>query len=83
MIEIMIVLLRVSENLFFSVLLLIDLQDIKLTRNLESNFLEDNKNYFLSCDFFLEDDDNKLVDFNGATISFTCQILKLGSYERT
>ena len=26
--------------------------------------------------FYLEDDDHKLVDFNGEAISFTCQLIK-------
>ena len=27
--------------------------------------------------FYLEDDDHKPVDFNGETISFTCQLIKI------
>ena len=27
--------------------------------------------------FYLEDDDRKPVDFNGETISFTCQLIKI------
>ena len=36
------------------------------------------KKYFLShIRFNLEDDDNKAVDFNEETISFTCQLIKI------
>ena len=36
-----------------------------------------NKSVLSHITFYLEDDDRKEVDFNGETISFTCQLIKL------
>ena len=36
-----------------------------------------NKSVLSHITFFLEDDDYKPVDFNGETISFTCQLIKI------
>ena len=33
--------------------------------------------FCLFITFYLEDDDHKPVDFNGETISFTCQLIKI------
>ena len=34
-------------------------------------------NLFCLITFYLEDDDHKPIDFNGETISFTCQLIKI------
>ena len=36
-----------------------------------------NKSVFSHITFYLEDDDHKAVDFNGETVSFTCQLNKI------
>ena len=36
-----------------------------------------NKSVLSHITFFQEDDDHKLVEFNGETISFTCQLIKI------
>ena len=36
-----------------------------------------NKSVVSHKKFYLENDDHKLVDFNGETISFTCQLVKI------
>ena len=36
-----------------------------------------NKRVLSHISFYLEDDDHKGVDFNGETISFTCQLIKI------
>ena len=36
-----------------------------------------NKSVISHINFYFEDDDHKPVDFNGETISFTCQIIKI------
>ena len=40
-------------------------------------FKKINKSVLSHITFSLEDDDHKPVDFNGETMSFTCQIIKL------
>ena len=40
-------------------------------------FKEVNESVLSLITFYLEDDDQKPVDFNGETISFTCQLIKL------
>ena len=39
-------------------------------------FQKINKPLLSHITFYLEDDDHKSVDFNGETISFTCQLVK-------
>ena len=39
-------------------------------------FKKKNKSILSHVTFYLEDDDHKSVDFNGETISFTCQLIK-------
>ena len=36
-----------------------------------------NKSVLSHITFYLEDDDYRAVDFNGETISFTCQLIKI------
>ena len=36
-----------------------------------------NKSVLSHITFYLEDDDHKANDFNGETISFTCQLIKI------
>ena len=36
-----------------------------------------NKSVLSHIRFYIEDDDHKQVDFNGETISFTCQLIKI------
>ena len=36
-----------------------------------------NKSVLNTITFYLEDDNNKVVDFNGETLSFTIQIIKI------
>ena len=43
---------------------------IKLFKNV-------NKSVLSHINFYIEDDDHKPVDFNGETISFTCQLIKI------
>ena len=43
---------------------------IKLFKNI-------NKSILSQVTFYFEDDDYKAVDFNGETISFTCQLIQL------
>ena len=40
-------------------------------------FKKINKSILSHITFYLEDDDYKAVDFNGETISFTCQLIKM------
>ena len=40
-------------------------------------FKKVNKSVLCHITFYLEDDDHKPVDFNGETISFTCQLIKI------
>ena len=40
-------------------------------------FKKINKSVLSHITFFFEDDDHKPVDFNGETISFTCQLIKI------
>ena len=56
-------------------------QDIKYTTNQESNFFKNiNKSVLSHITFYLEDDDYIPVCFNGETISFTCQSVKIKVY---
>ena len=41
------------------------------------HFKRVNKAIFSHITFYFEDDDYKAVDFNGETISFTCQLIKI------
>ena len=50
----------------------------KIYREPRVKFLQRIKKFVLShSSFYLEDDDHKPVDFNGETISFTCQLIKM------
>ena len=40
-------------------------------------FKEENESVLSLISFYLEDADHKPVDFNGETISFTCQLIKI------
>ena len=40
-------------------------------------FIKVNKSVLSHINFHFEDDDHKPVDFNGETISFTCQLIKV------
>ena len=40
-------------------------------------FKKINKSVLSHFIFYLEDDDHKAVDFNGKTVSFTCQLIKI------
>ena len=40
-------------------------------------FKKVNKSVLSHITFYFEDDDHKSVDFNGETISFTCQLIKI------
>ena len=40
-------------------------------------FKKVNKSVLSHIRFYLEDDDHREVDFNGETISFTCQLIKI------
>ena len=40
-------------------------------------FKKVNKSVLSDMTFYIEDDDHKAVDFNGETISFTCQLIKI------
>ena len=40
-------------------------------------FKKVNKSVLSHINFYFEDDDHKPVDFNGETISFTCQLIKI------
>ena len=40
-------------------------------------FKKINKSVLSHVTFYFEDDDHKPVDFNGETISFTCQLIKI------
>ena len=40
-------------------------------------FKKINKSVLSHITFYFEDDDHKSVDFNGETISFTCQLIKI------
>ena len=67
-----------SDNHFYTVLLLVHLQDIKYTKNRESNFfLKKNKSVLSHITFYIEDDDHKPVDFHNEAISFTCQLIEI------
>ena len=49
----------------------------KLYKEPRVKLLKKIKNLFSHITFYLEDDDHKIVDFNGETISFTCQLFKI------
>ena len=40
-------------------------------------FKKVNKSVLSHITFYFEDDDHKIVDFNGETVSFTCQLIKI------
>ena len=40
-------------------------------------FRKVNKSVLSHITFYFEDDDHKLVDFNGETVLFTCQLVKI------
>ena len=40
-------------------------------------FKKKKKSRLFLITFYLEDDDHKSVDFNGETISFTCQLIEI------
>ena len=44
-------------------------------------FKKINKSVLSHITFYFEDDDHKAVDFNGETISFTCQLIKIYKYK--
>ena len=67
----------VYNGQFYTPLLLISHVVIKYTKNQESNFSKKNKTVPSHINFYFEDDDHKPVDFNGETISFTCQLTKI------
>ena len=71
-------LLTVSENQFCVVLHWINVRVIKYIKKFRSNF---SKQIIISvsCDitFSFEDDDQKPVDFNGETLYFTCQLVRI------
>ena len=51
---------------------------MKYIKNQESIFFKKiNKSVLSHIRFYLEDDDHKPVDFNGKTLSFTCQPIKI------
>ena len=71
-------LLIVLDKVFYTLLLLIRHQDTKFKKNQELNFSKKlNISVLSHIKFYLEDDDHKPVDFNGETISFNCQLIKL------
>ena len=41
------------------------------------HFRKVNKSVLSHITFYFEDDDHKIVDFNGEAVSFTCQLIKL------
>ena len=68
----------VSENQFFNLLLCLLLQVKKKYKEPRIKlFKKINKPVLSHITFYLKDDDHKPVDFNGETISFTCQLVKL------
>ena len=73
----MVVLLMVSENQFYTLLFLVLHQVIKKLNNLESNFSKRQTNLFYLIRFHLQDDDHKTVDLDNKTISFTCKLIKI------
>ena len=74
----MVVLSMVTENQFYTLLFFVHHQVRKYTKNLESFFSKSLKKPILShILFYLQDDDHKDVDFNGNTINFTCELIKI------
>ena len=68
----------VTENLFCTVLVSFHLLVEKYIKNLETkNFKMLNRSVLSFITFYSEDDDHEPVDFNGETISFTCQLIKI------
>ena len=45
---------------------------------MSNNFTE--KSVLSHITFYLQNDDRKAFDFNGETISFTCQLVKISFY---
>ena len=76
----MVLLWMISEDLLCIVLLLINLQLIKFIKNLELNFFWKDKSVLSHITFYLKDDDHKPFDFNGETIFFSCQLVKVRFY---
>ena len=56
-------------------------QDIKNTTNIKSTLFKKNKVFLSHITFYLEDYDQKQVDFKGKTIPFTCHLLKIFSLD--
>ena len=67
------------EKLFCRVLLYLLHQVIEIMVNQESNFSKEYKFVLSHITFYLEDDDHRSVDFNGGTINFTRQLIKIYS----
>ena len=66
----------VSMNQFYNFSLLVDLE-VNIYKEPRNNiFKKLNKSVLFHIKFYVEVDDHKPVDFNGETISFTCQIFK-------
>ena len=46
-------------------------------------FKKVNESVLSHITFFLEDNEHKPIDFNNESISFTCQLVKIGPFKRT
>ena len=68
--------LMVSHNLCCKVLLQISCPVKKVAEHHEVNFLQTQIYLFGHITFYLEDDDEEAINFNGGTKSFTCQSIK-------
>ena len=72
------VLLNVSENLFCKVLPLMKRHVIKCTKYQEIKFFLKKNEFVLSqITIYLEDDNQKPVHFNGETINFSYQKIRI------
>ena len=67
----------VAENQFYTLLLLINRLVLNYTKNQEPHFLKKNERILSHFIFYFEDNDHKPVEFNGETISFNCQLIKI------
>ena len=70
-------LLMVTENLFYTLALSSPSPHKSYKEPTIKFFKKINKSVLSHKTFYLEDDDHRAVDFNGETLSFTCQLNKI------
>ena len=77
MIVLMVVLWSVPENKFHTFLLWVHHQVIKKKEPRINLFEKLNKPVLSHTTFYVQNDDQKALDFNGETRSLTCELIKI------